>query len=275
MVAISPADEQISHIPTRLGALHVRSVGSGYPTVLWHSMFIDSHTWDLVVPRLLDLDRQYFLVDGPGLGLSEPLRRPSDIATAAEAAVDLLAGLGIDDPVDWVGNAFGGHVGFKLARDPSVLRSLVAMSSPTDPIADALRRRIAVLRPLLRTFGVVGPVRAAILDALLTEASQADTDILDIVLNGLGRPSRASMSMALESFILKRLDVNAEMADIQIPSLFVATDDRGDWIPADAARAASLAPTAQLEMVAGSRTLIPLEQPEAAASLLKGFWSGL
>lgn len=104
--------ESTALVPTRLGRLHVRLVGQGPTTVLWSSMFVDSHTWDPVVP-LLPRDRRYALVDPPGLGLSESLREASDIAGAADAATDLLAGLGVDGPVDWVGNAFGGHVGFK------------------------------------------------------------------------------------------------------------------------------------------------------------------
>ena len=132
--------ESSTEVPTRLGRLHVRTIGEGTPTILWSSMFVDSHTWDPVVP-LLPSGRRYHLIDPPGLGASEPLRRGSDIAEAADAATDLLGELGIRSPVDWVGNAFGGHVGFKLGARPGVLRSLVAVSSPTKPIPDALRTR--------------------------------------------------------------------------------------------------------------------------------------
>jgi pimeloyl-ACP methyl ester carboxylesterase len=274
MVTIHSAEERTLRVPTRLGALHVRTTGSGHPTVLWPSMFVDSHTWDLLLPHL-DADRQYFLVDGPGLGLSTPLKQASDIATAADAALDLLAGLSITTPVDWVGNAFGGHVGFKLAAQPGVLRSLVVLSAPTEPISADLRRRIAVLRPILRAIGAVGPVRTAILDAMLTEASQADAAIRRIVLDSLARPHRGSMAKALDSFILNRLDVTDELAAIQVPSLFVASDDRGDWSPEDAASATARTPSARMEVVTGARTLIPLEQPRATARLLRTFWSQL
>src|SRR6478752_1728239 len=100
--------ESIIEVPTRLGRLHVRSIGEGTPTILWSSMFVDSHTWDPVVP-LLPSGRRYHLVDPPGLGASQSLRGASDIAGAADAATDLLAGIGVSGPVDWVGNAFGGH----------------------------------------------------------------------------------------------------------------------------------------------------------------------
>src|SRR6478752_7293506 len=168
----TPTPTELSRgVPTRLGRLHVRTAGSGPATVLWPSMFVDGRTFDPLLPLLPG--RRLVVVDGPGLGASEPLRRRSTIAEAADAAQDLLtgpdaAGLGLDGPVDWVGNAFGGHVGYELARRPGVLRSLAAVSAPTEPVPPALRRQIGLLGPLLRVLGPVGPVREAILSALLT-----------------------------------------------------------------------------------------------------------
>ena len=262
---------------TRLGDLHVRtanSTASGPPVILWPSMFVDSHTWDPLLP-LLPADRRYVLVDGPGLGLSEPLTETSDIATAADAAADLLTALEIDGPVDWVGNAFGGHVGFKLGARPGVLRSLVVVSAPAEPIDPALRRKIGLLAPLLRVLGPVGPVRSAIVEAMLTDASAADPRIRQVVLDSLARPTRKSLGTALQSFILNRADVTAELADIAVPSLYVASDDRGDWSPEDAERAAALTPGARAVTIACARTLVPLEQPEALAAQLRAFWSDL
>jgi pimeloyl-ACP methyl ester carboxylesterase len=270
----STADERTTFVPTRLGRLHVRLVGEGAATVLWSSMFVDSHTWDRLLP-LLPPGRQYVLVDPPGLGRSEALRRASDITGAADAATDLLAGLGIDSPVDWVGNAFGGHVGFTLAARPGVLRSLVAVSSPTQPVAASLRLQILALLPLLRVAGPVGPVRSAILTAMLTDASREAEPLRRVVEESLGRPAHRSMALAIRSFILNRLDVTAEMPALTVPSLFVASDDRGDWSPQDAAGAASLAPEATAVTVTQARTLIPLEQPAALAEHILHFWRRL
>jgi pimeloyl-ACP methyl ester carboxylesterase len=266
--------ESTTEVPTRLGRLHVRSIGEGIPTILWSSMFVDSHTWDPVVP-LLPSGRRYHLIDPPGLGASESLRRDSDIAEAADAAADLLGELGIRSPVDWVGNAFGGHVGFKLGARPGLLRSLVAVSSPTQPIPDALRTQIKVLLPILRTAGPVGPVRSAILAGMLTDASLACEPIERAVIESLRRPSRRSMTLAVRSFILNRVDVTPELADLTVPSLFVASDDRGDWTPEDARAAAALATDAQAVTIPEARTLIPLEQPEALALHVRSFWDRL
>jgi pimeloyl-ACP methyl ester carboxylesterase len=267
-------DESTALVPTRLGRLHVRLVGDGPTTVLWSSMFIDSHTWDPVLP-LLPQGRRYALVDPPGLGLSEPLREASDIAGAADAASDLLVGLGVDGPVDWVGNAFGGHVGFKLAARPGLLRSLVAVSSPAQPVDAPLRRQITLLLPILRTAGPVGPVRTAILQAMLTDASRDRAPLRQVVEESLARPTRRSMALAVRSFILNRVDVTAELADLTVPSLFVASDDRGDWSPQDSETAAAVAPDAMAVTVERARTLVPLEQPAALSCHIRGFWERL
>lgn len=266
--------EQVSDVRTRLGRLGVRAIGEGTPTLLWSSMFVDSHTWDGLVP-LLPQDRRYLLVDPPGLGLSDPLREATDIAGAAEAALDLLDGLGVDGPVDWIGNAFGGHVGFKLAARHGVLRSLVAISSPVEPVSDELRRQIRTMLPILRAVGPVGPVRKAVVAAMLTDAAAADPAVRRTVVSSLARPGRRSMALAVRSFILNRLDVTEEIGDIRVPSLFVASDDRGDWSPEDAEAAADLTPHASAVVIAGARTLVPLERPQALADEVRRFWDSM
>ena len=201
--------ERADRVDTRLGSLAVRRVGEGDMTVLWSSMFVDSHTWDRVLPLCWPAHhpREFVLIDPPGLGRSDPLSRRSSIAEAADAARDALDGLGATTPVDWVGNAFGGHVGYQLATDPSTIRSFVAISAPTEPVPAHLRRQIALLHPILRLIGAVQPVRAAVISAMLTDASAATPGIRDVVVDSLNRPTRASMSHALRSFIIDRTDV--------------------------------------------------------------------
>jgi len=263
-------------VPTRLGALGVEVTGAGPDTILWSSMFVDRTSWDRLVPLLPD--RRLILVDGPGLGRSDALRTRTSIAEAADAALDLLAALRADGMISqeapaWVGNAFGGHVGFELAVQPGVLSSLVAISAPPEPIPAALRRQIRMLRPLLQLVGPAGPVRAAILSGMVTEAAANDPVVRELVEASLARPTRRSLTLALDSFILDRADVTGHLSRIAVPALYLAGDDRGDWSPVDAARAAESTPRAESVTIERARTLLPLEQPHAVAVALRAFWA--
>lgn len=275
MTASLPRAVRTQRIPTRLGELHVRETGTGPVAVLWHGMFVDGTSWNRMLPALA-MRRRLLIVDGPGHGRSDPLDRRSTIAECGVAAAELLASLEVDEPVDWLGNAWGGHVGIELAASaPRLVRSLVAVSSPTEPIGDELRRRITALVPALRLLGPIGPVRSAILDAQLTEKGRADRAVRVLVDDALDRARRAGLARAVRSFILDRGDATAQLPSISAPVLFVASDDRGEWSAADAAAAAALVRHGSHAVVPGARTLVPLEQPEALADHVLRFWSGV
>jgi pimeloyl-ACP methyl ester carboxylesterase len=74
-------------------------------------------------------DRTVYTIDGPSHGKSEAVHRDfafEDCVAAAEQALDRL---GLAEPVDWVGNAWGGHVGIRLAMGPR-LRTLTTIGTP-------------------------------------------------------------------------------------------------------------------------------------------------
>ncbi len=160
-------NEHIHALPTSFGALHVRVVGHGPVAVLWHSLFVDSRSWYRVEPALAR-QRTLVLLDGPSHGGSQPASRRFTLTDCAAAAGEVLDQLDVTTPVDWVGSAWGGHVGMVFAADqPRRTRSLVTLASPVHALTLAERRRIV---PLVGLYRVVGPIRflrAAVVDALL------------------------------------------------------------------------------------------------------------
>ena len=68
---ITPAPHFVS---TDLGRLHVRRTGAGPPVVLWHSLFVDSRSWDPLIENL-GRQRTVYAIDGPSHGRSEAVRR--------------------------------------------------------------------------------------------------------------------------------------------------------------------------------------------------------
>ncbi len=261
-------------VQTRLGRVAVREYGSpGAPVaVLWHSMFVDSSSWSRVVPALRE-HRRLVVVDGPGYGDSDDLTSVTTMAECADAARELLDALDVP-AADWVGNAWGGHVGYQLDADhPGRVRSLVAISSPPKPLPALERARVALLRPVLATLGPAPFLVDLVAEAQLTDFSRAaDAESVSIIRNAMARQSRRSLSTTVASFVIGRRDLTRALARGSAPALFVASDDRGEWGPDDAAAAASLRSGATAITVSWARTLIPVEQPATLARRIIEFW---
>jgi pimeloyl-ACP methyl ester carboxylesterase len=267
-----------STVPTRLGRLAVRTVGDGPAAVFWHSMFVDSRSWERVVPALGEA-RRLVLVDGPGWGGSEPLHHRTTMAECALAAEDLLDGLALDEtidpgPVDWVGNAWGGHVGYRLAGTrPERLRTLVAASSPTFPLPERRRRTLSLLSRVVAWTGVRGPLRRAVAAAQLTAATRTGDPVALAVLNScLDDADRRSVAQTLRSFVVGRTDLGDELRRAPVPTLLVVGDDRGDLTPDQARRSAAECSDARVVVVPGARTLVPLERPADLCAAVLDFW---
>ena len=79
-------DDVTRSIPTRLGDLSVRAVGSGAPVVCWPSLFADSRTWHRLREPLAR-EHRVILIDGPSHGGSSPTRHRFTLADCAGAAI--------------------------------------------------------------------------------------------------------------------------------------------------------------------------------------------
>jgi alpha/beta hydrolase fold len=97
-------------IDPTVGRLHVEVDGDGPPAMLWHSLFVDSGSWARMRPLLRD-ERRLIVVDGPGHGRSSTPPGDFRLDDCAQAAAEVMDASDVSKPVDWVGNAWGGHVG--------------------------------------------------------------------------------------------------------------------------------------------------------------------
>ena len=136
-----------------------------------------------------------------------------------------------------------------------------------------MRAKLLVLRPILATLGPVNFLVDMVVDAQLTDFSRAtDPGAVAIIRDSMGRQTRRSLSNTLASFIIRRRSLAAEVAKCRVPALFVASDDRGEWSPEDAAAAAARIPGARALTVSWARTLVPVEQPITLAAAIVQFW---
>jgi pimeloyl-ACP methyl ester carboxylesterase len=270
-----PAGASVTSVPTRLGPLRVETAGAGPPAVLWHSLFVDSTTWARVRQPLASV-RRLLLVDAPGHGHNPPVARRFTLDDCAGAAADVLDHFRIGGPVDWVGNAMGGHVGIPFAAAyPGRCRSLATIGSPIHALTPPERRKIALLSRVYRLTGPVPPLVNLVTDALLgPHARTADPQAAALVGAAFRRATRRGMSGAIGSVSLHRPDLTPLLAKISTPTLICAAADDPNWTPADAARAAGRLPNGTSVILPGAGHIAPLfEAAPAVAELLTAFWA--
>jgi pimeloyl-ACP methyl ester carboxylesterase len=273
MIDSRPAGHLQRTVPTVLGDLAVRTTGDGPTTVFWHSMFVDGSSWDGVV-RALAGHRRCVVVDGPGYGDSAPLRRRSSIEESAAAAAEVIEAVSPGRSVDFVGNAWGGHIAMVLAADqPRRVRSVALLSAPLEPIDPALRRKVRALLVLMRLIGAHGPVLDAILQNQVTEQSRIRPEVRSAIGVAVQSIDRRVLIRTVQSFILDRTDAGHRLPSIAVPALLVTGDDRPEWTPERMAHAASRMTDAQTAVIPGTRTVLPLEAPAEVAAVLDHFWS--
>jgi pimeloyl-ACP methyl ester carboxylesterase len=269
-------DATSSLVPTRLGRLAVQTHGSGPPAVLWPSLFVDSTTWRRL-RQPLAAQRQLVLIDGPSHGGSDPSARLFDLPECAGAALDVLDQLGVREPVDWVGNAWGGHVGVLFARAyPERCRSLATIGSPVHPLEPSARVTTGLLVGVYGVVGPIGPLVRAVSNALLgPNAAASDPEAASIVAEAFRRADRRGMYRAMRSAMLNRRDLTPLLPAIAAPALIVAAADDGLWTPAQARAAAARLPRGTSEVVPGAGHVAPLFQSVSElVSLLSRFWAG-
>jgi pimeloyl-ACP methyl ester carboxylesterase len=266
----------MARIPTCVGSLSVREVGSGPPAVLWPSLFVDSDSWTRVEPGLRE-QRRLVMIDGPGHGSSgDPGHRYTQLDCAA-AAIEVLDALGITEPVDWLGNAWGGHVGIHVATEHGGrLRSLATIGTPVEPYTAAERRRTRVLLAVFRLLGPIGFLQEGVAKVLLAPATRAtDREAVDYVKGRLAAADRRMLANAIESISLGREDITSRLPRIPVPTLFITGSDDPGFTPDQARAAIRLVPEGRVEIVPDSAYLPPLERPEDVLALVLDFWAGV
>ena len=268
-----PATTTSTWITTRLGPLHVQVTGSGPPALLWHSLFVDSTTWDRLRPRLA-ADRRLVLVDGPNHGDNPRQESSFTLDDCVGVAVDILDHLNIYGPVDWLGNAWGGHVGILFAAaHPERCRTVMAIGAPIPALSAGERRKIQLLAALFLVGGSRSVLRP-LLDALVGNAIRAeDPDGAAIVANAFSRAGHNGMYDAVRWLSLRRTDLTPVLERLDTPTLLVTAKTDPMWTLPAAHAAATHLRHGSVAVLPGTGHIGPLlEATPEAAELISAFW---
>ena len=269
---ITPSPNFVS---TDMGRLHVRRTGSGPPVVLWHSLFFDSRSWGPLV-HALARDRTVYTIDGPSHGKSEAVHPDftfEELVAAVEQALDRL---GLTEPVDWVGNAWGGHIGIRLAAAER-LRTLTTIGTPVQGFT--VGEKLTKGWPLVEMYRFTGPngfIMKQLSDSLLgPESVAAQPDQAAMIVASFREADRRGMLHAMRSMMLHRTGIADLLLRITVPTLVMsARDDVIGWQPDEARQTCAVISNCRVEEVAGGGHVAPLlVDRDRIVKLLSDLWS--
>jgi pimeloyl-ACP methyl ester carboxylesterase len=265
--------EALTHVKTGLGPLAVRVRGDGPPAVLWHSLFVDERSWRRV-EEALGRDRRLVIITGPGHGASPDPGRRYTLDDCAAAAGDILDALAIAEPVDWVGNAWGGHVGVVFASMwPDRCRTLVTLGTPIEAYGRSEWITVGALLAVYRLVGMVGYLSSSIVEELLSPSTRRnDPEAAELVLACLRTVGRRGLGNAVRSISLGRPDLTSRLAAIRCPTLFVTGSDIPVWTAEQVTAKSRLLATGSAAVIPDTAYLIPLEAPETTVQLIRQLW---
>jgi len=198
-----------------------------------------------------------------------------ELVVAAEQAIDRL---GLTEPIDWVGNALGGHIGIHLAAaERPRLRTLTTIGTPVRGFT--LGENLTKGWPLVQMYRFTGPngfLMKQLYDSLLgAEAVAPQPDQAATVMASFAEADRNGMWHAMRSTMLHRSGVEDLLSRIAVPTLVMSVrDDAMGWRPDEARRTCAVIPDCRVEEVAGGGHVAPLLiDRDRIVRQLTRFWS--
>ncbi len=259
------ADIQSKTFETGTGRIAYREAGSGgTPLVCLHGLGGGAASWQRQLEQMSDT-RRVVAWDCPGYGGSAdhtiPNPTPSDYA---DALVELLKGIGIDQPVDLVGHSMGGVIAPQVeARHPGTVRRMV-LSATRIGFRDwgSYEQRLKDQEEM--TPEEFGRTRAE------NMCAPGASDTVKAMVAAIASEIRTSGYRAAVH-VLSVSDNRAEAANLNIPVVVLAGAE--DRIAPEAATAALVEaiPGARREIIGQAAHAAYLEQPETYNARLRAF----
>ena len=250
-------------IPTCLGRMRVRSGGSGPAIMFWSSLLMNGRMWSAQAEHFIGRYR-VLLVDPPGHGDSEPLRRGFTFEECARCVVEILDALGIER-THFVGNSWGGMMGGTLAaRHPQRVGLSVLMNCTASPAGLLLSRMVRLLG------GVRGPITGSVINAFVGPTSLRERpQVVATIRRELARIDVNSVGWAVNSVVPQRPDQHALVATIRTPVLVVAGIEDRTFPVAETRAMAQSIPGAEFVVLERAAHLAGLEVPEQVNALIE------
>lgn len=261
-------------IPTQLGLVNIRVGGKpdGPPMVFWPSLLVDSSMWRDQHQHYAPTHR-VVLIDPPGAGRSEPLRRTFELAECGDCLVAVLDALGIGRCL-LVGTSWGALLGSVFAAlHPERLDGAILINgSATPPSASEVAQMTELVTALEGMTAMpdwlVGATQSAFA-GLTAETSKPEfMDYLRCVL----REDPKSVAFAMRSVVIESKDRHALLRTIKdVPVLVLAGEEDRRFPVCEAQMMADAIPSSDFVVIPQTGHLAARETPDAVNRAIDAF----
>ncbi len=281
-MSISPDLGEERRVAIPQGAISYRDTGDGPPIVFVHGVGVNGDLWRHVAPRLA-AGHRCITPDLPWGSHSIPLNADADLSLPGMARItaNFLDALDIDD-VTIVANDTGGAVAQALVgRHPDRIARLVLTSCDAfEKFPPTPQKYLEVMaRSRLLTWIVAYTAQFKAIQRLPTAygfvtSRPMPPDIMrsftdPVRLNpGVRRDFRRMLRAVDTKYTFDAAD---RLTSFDKPALVLWADNDKIFPRDHGRRLAKLLPQGRFELIAGSRTFIPEEQPDQLVTAIEGF----
>jgi pimeloyl-ACP methyl ester carboxylesterase len=270
---LQASTELESHtIDTVLGRLRVRVGGAGQALMFWPSLIMDGDMW-LAQARHFASRYRVILVDSPGHGDSESLRRLFTFGECVQCITQILDALGIGR-AHYVGNSWGGMIGGTFAaREPQRIGAAVLMNCTASPCTLRQKLEYLLLTRLLWTLDrVPGFLTGKVVAAFIGPSTKRERPQVEQAIRAtVSRIRPRSVYWAIRSVVPYRPDQHAVVAGIGTPVLVVAGEEDQTFPVAETRAMADSITGAEFVVMPRTAHLAALERPEEVNALIERF----
>ena len=259
--------------------LNYVDVGAGDrpPVIFVHGLGGCWQNWLENIPRLAQ-ERRCIALDLPGFGASELPRDKVTISGYGDTVVKLGRTLGLDEPVDVIGNSMGGFIAAEIGiSHADFVRDIVLCSAAgisitnlrRRPVLTAARATAALTNVMLARSEAMAKrpgLRHAALGYVFRHPTRIDADLAYQMMLGAGRKGFLPALEALTDY-----DFRDRLGEVKVPVLIIWGEDDNLVPVADADEFARLIPDARKVILEDTGHVAMLERPETFNDLVVDF----
>ena len=247
------------------------------PAILIHGLGGCWQNWLENIPRLAQ-DRRVLALDLPGFGESSMAGEKISISGYGELVVEFARAVGVDAPVDVIGNSMGGFIAAEIGiSHPDFTHRIVLCSAAgisitnlkRRPVLTAARITAAVTNVVLARREAMAKrpgLRHMALAYVFRHPSRIAPDLAYQVMTGTGKPGFLDALDALTDY-----DFRDRLGDVKVPVLLVWGEDDNLVPVEDADEFERVIPDARKVIFEDTGHVPMLERPESFNDLVVDF----